>query len=163
MRVLVSDTSVIIDLERGHLLDTCFKLPFEFCVPDLLYRRELEAYGGPALIDLGLRVEGLTNAELTDAQALRNGNMKLSLPDAFAFSLAKTRGYTLLTGDGELRSVARDAKIPFFGVLWVADQIFDGQLMKPHDLADCLQAIGDHQRCRLPKAEIRDRLNKFRC
>lgn len=41
MIILVSDTSVLIDLERGHFLDACFRLPFEFAVPDLLYRREL--------------------------------------------------------------------------------------------------------------------------
>ena len=49
MRILVSDTSVLIDLERGVLLDSCFNLPFEFAVPDLLYARELAAFGGPAL------------------------------------------------------------------------------------------------------------------
>ena len=36
MEVLVSDTSVIIDLDHGELLDHLFGLPYEFCVPDLL-------------------------------------------------------------------------------------------------------------------------------
>ena len=36
MKVLVSDTSVLIDLERGSLLEISFALPFEFAVPDLL-------------------------------------------------------------------------------------------------------------------------------
>jgi hypothetical protein len=44
--ILVSDTSVSIDLERGSLLDSCFKLPFTFTVPDLLYARELAGFGG---------------------------------------------------------------------------------------------------------------------
>lgn len=39
--MLVADMSVLIDLERGALLETCFRLPFLFAVPDLLYRREL--------------------------------------------------------------------------------------------------------------------------
>ena len=50
MMILVSDTSVLIDLERGHFLDSCFKLPSEFAVPDLLYRRELAEFGGAELI-----------------------------------------------------------------------------------------------------------------
>ena len=45
MKIVVSDTSVLIDLERGDFLDSCFKLPFEFSVPDLLYTRELEEFG----------------------------------------------------------------------------------------------------------------------
>lgn len=47
MKILVSDTSVLIDLERGGFLDSCFKLPFAFAVLDLLYNRELAAYEGP--------------------------------------------------------------------------------------------------------------------
>ena len=45
MRVLVSDTSVPIDLERGLLLESALRLPFAFAVPDLLYERELKDYG----------------------------------------------------------------------------------------------------------------------
>jgi hypothetical protein len=36
MKVLVSDTSVLVDLERGGLLEAVFKLPVELAVPDLL-------------------------------------------------------------------------------------------------------------------------------
>ena len=42
MNVLVSDTSVLVDLERGALLEASFRLPFRFTVPDLLYERELK-------------------------------------------------------------------------------------------------------------------------
>jgi hypothetical protein len=47
MPVLVSDTSVIIDLERGVLLEDLFRLPFGFAMPDLLFHRELT---GPLLV-----------------------------------------------------------------------------------------------------------------
>ena len=35
---MVADTSVLIDLERGNLLEQSFTLPFRFKVPDLLYQ-----------------------------------------------------------------------------------------------------------------------------
>jgi hypothetical protein len=38
MVVLVSDTSVLIDLERGNLLETAFACGLTMIVPDLLYR-----------------------------------------------------------------------------------------------------------------------------
>ena len=41
-QVLVSDTSVLIDLKRGSLLEVSFRLAFRFVVPDLLYERELK-------------------------------------------------------------------------------------------------------------------------
>ena len=59
MQVLVSDTSVLVDLERGSLLEASFRLPFRFSVPDLLYERELKNWVGEELIRLGLSVEEL--------------------------------------------------------------------------------------------------------
>ena len=76
-------------------------------MPDLLYNRELADFGGPELIARGLRVEELTKEEVAVAQAVRGAHTKLSLPDAFAYSLASVRGWTLLTGDGELRALAQ--------------------------------------------------------
>ena len=54
MKVLVSDTSVLIDLDRGTLVEPTFRLPFEFTVPDLLYECELSEHGGPDFVRLGL-------------------------------------------------------------------------------------------------------------
>ena len=51
--MLVFDTSVFIDLERGSLLEASFRLAFQFVVPDLLYERELKNQGGEELIRLG--------------------------------------------------------------------------------------------------------------
>jgi len=162
MIVLVSDTSVLIDLERGQLLEPCFRLPYEFAVPDLLYKRELAAFGGPALVAQGLRIEELTSTELSAVQAVRDANAGLSVPDAYAFTLAATRGWTLLTGDGGLRDLAESRSIRFHGVLWVLDQLFEASAMKADVLTTGLQAIADHPRCRLPRAEINARLAKYR-
>lgn len=50
MTVLVSDTSVLIDLERGDLLDAIFSLEYEFAVPDVLYRQEMKGEWGDRLV-----------------------------------------------------------------------------------------------------------------
>ena len=57
--VVVSDTSVLIDLERGRLLEAAFRLPLAFAVPDLLYERELKPNDGGRLLEPGLRVSEL--------------------------------------------------------------------------------------------------------
>jgi hypothetical protein len=109
-----------------------------------------------------LRVEELTSQELMVAQATRGSRSKLSLPDAYAYSLASVRGWTLLTGDGELRALAEANGIPFSGVLWVCDQLFETKVVAAKSVADGLDAIAAHPRCRLPRAEINDRLNRYR-
>lgn len=161
MKILVSDTSVLIDLERGGLLDSCFKLPFEFAVPDLLYARELAEFGGPALVARGLLVQELTGDEVTAAQTVRGNRRKLSLPDAFAYALASARGWTLLTGDGELRTLAKLEGMEFFGVLWILDQLFDNNIIEAAAIVNGLETIAAHPRCRLPRAEIQSRLERY--
>jgi hypothetical protein len=162
MKILVSDTSVLIDLERGGLLDSCFKLPFEFAVPDLLYTRELAEFGGPALVARGMLVQELTGDEVTTAQTVRGNHPKLSLPDAFAYALASVRGWTLLTGDGELRALAEVEGVEFYGVLWVLDQLFDNDVTEAAVIVSGLETIAAHPRCRLPRAEIQSRLERYR-
>jgi|ERR1700752_2738826 len=162
MKVLVSDTSVLVDLERGSLIDSCFRLPFEFAVSDLLYKRKLAAYGGPELVKLGLRVAELSPQELSFAQALTGTHPKLSLPDAYAYSLASSRRWMLLAGDGELRALARAQGVECFGVLWVCDQLFDGKITEAAVLTAGLEALSAHPRCRLPRAEVASRLGRYR-
>jgi hypothetical protein len=162
MIVLVSDTSVLVDLERGGLLDACFGLPFEFAVPDLLFKRELAGYGGAAMVARGLQVVELISGELSFAQAIRGAHPKLSLPDAYAYSLARGRQWTLLTGDGELRALARAEGAPFHGVLWVLDRLFEQPSRDSATILAGLEAIAAHPRCRLPRIEIQARLTRFR-
>ena len=69
LRVLVSDTSVLIDLERGGLLTAGFRLPYRLAVPDLLYSRELQDWNGEELIKLGLSVEELDGSCVGSALA----------------------------------------------------------------------------------------------
>lgn len=161
MPILVSDTSVLIDLERSRLLEEMFLLPFEFAVPDLLYARELSGPLGEQLKALGLRVEILTPAELTRATTVRRQNARLSIPDTFAFAIAESRQWTLLTGDGGLRELALGEQIEMHGVLWLFDQFADGNHVALDRLHEALSTLFAHPRCRLPGHEVRRRLARF--
>ncbi|MBT2189179.1 PIN domain-containing protein [Sphingobium nicotianae] len=161
MPILVSDTSVIIDLERGSFLQDLFSLPFEFAVPDLLFDRELKGELGEQLLALGLRVEELDSSELARAIVVRRERTALSTPDTFAFAIAESRNWALLTGDGALRRFASDQGVATNGVLWICDQL------EAHAVLDCerlhagLTTISGHPRCRLPGAEVTARLKRY--
>ncbi len=161
MWVLVSDTSVLVDLERGSLLEASFRLPFQLAVPDLLYERELKGYGGDELIRLGLIIEELDGDGITGALAYRRQVPALSVPDSFALALAQTREWVLLTGDGALRQLATDEGVECHGVLWVLDQIHRAAVATAQELHNGLTAISGHSRCRLPRPEIRRRLTLY--
>ncbi len=158
METLVSDTSVLIDLDRGTLVEATFRLPFEFTVPDLLYERELKEHGGPDFVRLGLRIAELDGDGVSLALGYRRKRRPLSLPDSFALALAKTNAWTLLSGDRELRELAEEEEVRCHGVLWLLDQMLEQRVIDLDDLRAGLGKIAAHPRCRLPKSEIRKRL-----
>jgi len=138
-----------------------FQLPYDFCVPDLLFEQELKGELGDRLIACGLDVVELSPVELTGAMAVHQASGKLSYPDAFAYVLAKERDWTLLTGDGAMRKLAREQKLAMHGVLWVVEEYHRQGVMEAADLHQCLTAISVHERCRLPMGEVRRLLNQF--
>ncbi len=161
MKVLVSDTSALVDLERGSLLDATFRLPFEFAVPDLLYERELKHHGGERLLERGMRIAALDGDGVTQALRYRRRRPALSLPDCFALALAVRSRWILLTGDAELRRLASAEGVDCHGVLWLMDELLHVAVASARQLHDGLEAISAHPRCRLPRGEVRARLTRY--
>ena len=154
--VVVSDTSVLIDLQRGALLASAFRVPWGFAVPDLLYERELKPLGvGGELRKLGLRVETLDGAGVALAIGYQRRCGELSLPDGFALALAKTNAWMLLTGDRALRTLAAGELVECHGVLWLLDRMLETGVANRVELHEGLQTISNHPRCRLPRVEVR--------
>lgn len=160
--ILVSDTSVLIDLERGGLLEAIFALPHEFAVPDVLYDREMQGAWGEQLVALGLRVEEVTEAGVGNALRYRQQRTALSVPDSFALALAKEREWLLLTGDGQLRDLAAGENVECHGVLWLLDMMEEAEIPGIQPLHDGLTALAAHPRCRLPAREITIRLERYK-
>ena len=139
--ILVSDTSVLIDLERGGLLEAIFALPHQFAVPDVLYEREMRGDWGEALVKLGLRVEEVSKEGVASALRYRHQRASLSVPDSFALALAKERQWLLLTGDGQLRELAGGEGVECHGVLWLLDIMEEAQTPNIQSLHDGLTAL----------------------
>lgn len=161
MIILVSDTSVLIDLERGGLLEPAFSCGLTMVVPDLLYDRELVSENGPFLRQLGLGVVALSPEEVSLAQQIRSQRPGLSLPDCFALSCARRVDHALVTGDRLLRAEAQARQCSVFGLLWVLDQMEAPGLVCVATLHEGLRRIANHPRCRLPPAEIASRLQRW--
>lgn len=162
MAVLVSDTSILIDLDRGALLEVAFQHPLPMAVPDLLYERELANQNGPHLQQLGLGVVALVPDEVAFAQAVYNSSAQLSLPDCFALSLARRHDHILLTGDASLRKQASAHGVRTHGVLWLLDLIVNEQPKSRMLIRSGLEAIASSPRCRLPAGEVKTRLDRWR-
>lgn len=161
MILLVSDTSVLIDLEQGGLLEAAFSCDWTMVVPDLLYEREVLPENGPYLRSLGLGIIELSPDEVAFAQQVKRDRPALSLADCFALSCAQRANHVLLSGDKVLREEARARNGVVYGVLWLLDCMHATNI-SPALLFEGLTKIHAHHKCRLPKDEVETRLRLWR-
>lgn len=161
MFILVSDASVLIDLERGELMEHAFSCGFVMAVPDLLYQSELENVNGPYLRSLGLNVLSLTPDEMEVAQAIKDKRPALSSPDCFALCCALRKDHVLLTGDMNLSKEATVRNAEVYGLLWLFDQMEACGKFSFRLLHEGVGKILAHPRCRLPKDEVNARLSRW--
>jgi len=161
MAILVSDSSVLIELERGGLLPEAFGCGLTMVVPDFLFENELRDHNGKYYQELGLAVVELTPDEVQLAQTIFLERPALSLEDSFALSCAHRPDHTLLAGDGTLRKEAARRNIDCRGVLWLLDQMLEIRQVSSLRLCEGLTRISQHPRCRLPKHEMQVRIEKW--
>lgn len=161
MDVLISDTSVVIDLERAELIEHVFALPYRFVVPDALYDKEIKDYGGARLLALGLEVRVLTGTQVADAQRLRALERRISVHDSYALSLAKAEAAILLAGDAAMRRLAEAEEVRCHGVLWVFDRLEEHRVVSAAALHAGLSRVVTHPRCRLPRDMVDQRLRRY--
>jgi hypothetical protein len=103
----------------------------------------------------------LDEAEVSAAQEIYQGQTAASLIDCFSFSIARSRGCILLTGDAALRRLAEARGVECHGILWAADIMAEAGV-DPALLANGLEQLLAHTKCRLPRGEVLARIGRFR-
>ncbi|MGH8476619.1 MAG: PIN domain-containing protein [Methylococcales bacterium] len=165
MRIIVSDSSCLIDLKKVSLLGAFLRLPYEITIPDTLFAEELLKFDESekaALLTNGLKVVELSAEGVLRAQHLAGQFPALSLHDCFAFALAECeRGSILLTGDNRLRSVANEQEIEVHGVLWVIDEIYEAETCQPPELFRALEKFASDRTVRLPSRELQEFIKRY--
>jgi hypothetical protein len=160
--LLISDTSILIDLERGEIAEAAFRTSYELAVPDVLFKRELEPYNGLQLCALGLKVLPLEPSSVGLAAGYRVREPKISFIDSMALALAKaTTSSILLTGDAALRALADQETVECHGLLWLFDVFENEATLEVAILHAALTRIRDHPNCRLPRHEVDKRLANY--
>ncbi|MBI5780346.1 MAG: DUF3368 domain-containing protein [Rhodocyclales bacterium] len=169
MRLLISDANILIDMEAGALMETLFRLPMQFGIPDLLYYEEIEE-GSPGLEQLGLQIMEVRGEFVQYAEALlrrynpmlpaKNG-AKPSHNDYLALALAKQECCTLLTGDANLRLVASKESVTVMGTIGLLCAMVENQLLTVDEALKALHRMKEGQR-RLPWDEAEKILEALR-
>jgi predicted nucleic acid-binding protein len=164
MIFLVNDANILIDLLKINLLDTFFKLEFDFQVTDMVFAeiREENLADLKRCIDLNLlTMQGFTFEDLLQIQLIEDNNPVLSIADCSCLFLAEKFSATLLTGDGALRRIAEQQNIPVHGILWVLDELIARGLLAKTEAHDKLLQLKELNP-RLPDHECRKRLKAWK-
>ena len=164
MRIIVSDSSCLIDLRKAVLLDAFLGLPFEILIPDTLFEDELLKFTAAqkkGLLNAGLKVVDIPGPGVLRAREIMMQDCHLSIHDGLAYVLAESnKGCILLTGDRRMRQLAVANSITVHGVLWVVDEVHKNG----HSADRCHKALttlsGDPA-VRLPIKELNAAIKRF--
>lgn len=163
-----SDTNVWIDFNIVGGLELPFRLAHVFCMSsdalgdEVLSPPELSV----RLIDLGLVPLEITYGEFILALRINDEYFRLSRYDAIALSIAKLRGFDLLSGDKALRSAAVSEGVEVRGTLWVYDELVRVGRISMVERLEFLSLLeknnGGCRGIRLPGNEIKKRLEDLK-
>ncbi len=152
MTILVSDANIFIDMEVANLTRPMFRLKETFATPDVLYQEELSAFHSE-LPGLGLRVERLTSAAVSNVERMSNLYSQNSINDLMALALAIERDWPLLSGDRRLRGAAAAERVEIYGTLWLVERMVETKTITVTRAADGFESMRIGGR-RLPWSEV---------
>lgn len=166
MKILVNDTNIFIDLHSVGLLEEMCRLPYEIHTVDLVVAEIAYADQRRIFDELvaegGIFVDGFTAdevIEIVEEHSAVSGN--LSIPDCSVCYFARKHNVPMLTGDRRLRRYAEEQSIEVHGILFIFDELVRHDIIPTSMAADRLEELFAIN-ARLPKAEIRDRINRWR-
>ena len=158
MRVVISDSSVLIDLAKARLIENTLALPYEFVIPDVIFADELidlRHYRKEQLLELGFKTGSLTGEQVRTVLQYSVNYKPLTANDCFALVLAESiEQAILLTGDGDLRKTAQRHKVETHGIIWLCEQMRECQTVGDRILLVALESLCDDPRCLIPKREL---------
>lgn len=83
-----------------------------------------------------------------------------SIADLASFLVAEKIGGILLTGDYDLRNLAKK-HLEVHGFLWIMDQLVDNEVVSKKEAHECLTMLMQDPNTRLPKNECEKRLRNW--
>ena len=166
MKILVNDTNIFIDLHSVGLLKEMCRLPYEIHTVDFVVAEIADADQRRIFDELVARgeisVDGFTAdevIEIVEEHSSVSGN--LSIPDCSVCYFARKHNVPMLTGDRRLRRYAEEQSIEVHGILFIFDELVKHDIISTSMAADRLEELFAIN-ARLPKAEIRERINRWK-
>ena len=170
MKIAVKDANVLIDLESMGLLDLWFQLGIETITSSFVVMELEEGDNSNALacIRAGQVIEAVISPEEIEKtfEELRTEceSSGLSVTDISVMFLAIREDAILLSGDKQLRTLAKVRSVEVHGTLWIMDRLVEAGILAKRVAAQRLETLllrtGRKQR-HLPKGECHARISRW--
>ena len=163
MKLMINDANILIDLLQIDLLESFFKLEFEFHIGDMVLAEVQEKNNDLLMMFVNngtLQINSSTFEELLLINSIKQSNVNLSIPDCSCLFLAEKLSATLLTGDGALRKRASQMNLSVHGILWVFDELLEENIIPREKAIEKLNLLKAKNN-RLPSADIDKRLSNW--
>lgn len=158
-RLCIVDASVLIDLEKGELVEEFLRLRCRWATPEAVIYEVGDPLGS-ALTSGGLAIIDMTPDEVQEVLSLREKYNRVSVSDLFCLVLARNRKAILITGDQPLRKAAEAEGARVRGTLWMLDEMVSSRIIPGIKAAEALKRMiaGGG---RFPPEECRKRLKRW--
>lgn len=163
MKLVVTDTSVFIDLIDMGVLAPFFALGFEvhttaFVVDELNAEQHVALL--PFIGSRALVVDPFSGEKVTVVEAMET-RARLSFTDRSVIHLALQLNATVLSGDGGIRKECKARQMQLHGSIWVVEQLWQVGLVAPVSAIANLEWLRTHNH-RLPVVEIDALIDRIR-
>lgn len=159
--ILINDTNIWIDLKCVNLVDEVFKLPYDIGVPDILFDEELKDTDSEILLKNNINILEMTIDELLETGEMFNNTTGVSYNDLTTLVVSYKRNCTLVTGDGNLRKIAKNKNVNLRGSIWLLDQLVEHEIISKPRACEACNILLDSSR-RLPQTELKKRIKEWK-
>lgn len=153
MHYLITDTSILVDLERLGLLQHAGRLSHKLHIVDIVLKVEC-SFNERQIIDCGFNIVSMSGDELLEAYRIEADTGKITIYDSMSYIFAREHGMVLATGDGPLRRLADNTGVKYVGLLWFIKEMSLQGIIKHEAAKQALVTIKLDKRFRIPEGLV---------
>jgi predicted nucleic acid-binding protein len=162
-RIAIQDANILIDLVKTGLFDYCLALQYRFTTTEIILDElydEQVALIQPHISSGKFIIIKITEEELTAIQVMSLEDTRLSEQDWSAIYYALQEEALLLSGDKQLRGLAKSKGLIVHGIFWLMDQLVDEDILSKAEACSFLRDLISKNK-RLPAEECEQRIKKW--
>ncbi|ESY01518.1 hypothetical protein [Mesorhizobium sp. LNJC405B00] len=159
MLIVIADIEPVLELKKVGLAADLFRLKHEFCAVDLSVDRSCHPSEVAILSGLGLTIEELDGAKVSEAVRVVREHRELAVRDAMAIILAESRGASILSVNERIAKIERVGCPAIVSMAWIFDAL--EETVPLQRMLPALKLLVGRGNCGLSDADTRRRLSKL--